>query len=286
MTNHQSYITFNYFAIATHFASALLMFILYMTRPSLKIPYTESFLQWNKLPTNSTIGCPLGSRKFDSSSGTFCIGTITQPVSCDENNNCFGIDLGWLVISFHILSFLFQGFAELTNRYGPVLGYQYSEMIENGKNPLRFIEYSFSASVMLIAIALLNGVTDINLITSIGILTSSCQLCGLAVEYVDNYKIQLLLHFTGWLQFCWAYGIIGHAFFRSIGASDSGPPGFVYIIVFVLFLLYTSFGFVQLYELVKDLDIYKKEKLYVSLSLTAKLVLGWMIFSNVLLLTK
>ena len=51
-------------------------------------------------------------------------------------------------------------------------------MIDNNKNPLRFIEYSFSASIMLIAIALLNGVTDINLITSIGVLTAACQLCA------------------------------------------------------------------------------------------------------------
>ena len=40
-------------------------------------------------------------------------------------------------------------------------------MIRAGKNPLRFIEYSISASIMLAAIALLGGVTDINLITSL-----------------------------------------------------------------------------------------------------------------------
>ena len=87
-------------------------------------------------------------------------------------------------------------------------------MIEDNKNPLRFIEYSFSASIMLISIALLNGVTDINLIVSIAVLTAACQLCGLAVEYVNELKIKWLLHLTGWLQFFWAYGIIGHAFFK------------------------------------------------------------------------
>ena len=107
-------------------------------------------------------------------------------------------------------------------------------MINKSKNPLRFIEYSFSASIMLIAIALLNGVTDVNLITSIAVLTSACRLCGLAVEFIENYKIKVMLHFTGWLQFCWAYGIIGHAFFKSIEAADisgTGPPNFVYVIV-------------------------------------------------------
>ena len=283
----QSYIKINFFATVSHFVSALLMLILYLPRPSLKIPYTESYLEWNRMNTNSSSGmCPLGSRDFETSSGRFCIGTVTKPVSCDTNNNCYGVDLGWLVISFHILSFLFQGFAHITNYKGPILGYRYSDMIDSGKNPLRFIEYSFSASIMLISIALLNGVTDINLITSIGILTSACQLCGLAVEYIDNKKIKILIHLVGWLQFCWAYGIIGHAFFRSIQATDNGPPGFVYVIVIVLFLLYSSFGFVQLYELTDRLNIYTKEKAYVILSLTAKLTLGWMIFSNVLLLSR
>jgi hypothetical protein len=59
-------------------------------------------------------------------------------------------------------------------------------MVENNKNPLRVIEYSFSASIMLISIALLNGVTGVNFLISIGILTSCCQLCGMVVEYVTE----------------------------------------------------------------------------------------------------
>ena len=55
--------------------------------------------------------------------------------------------------------------------------------------------------------------------------------------------------------------------------------------IIATYSVYASFGFVQLYELCRDLDPYTKEKSYVLLSLTAKLVLGWMIFSNVLLLS-
>ena len=85
----------------------------------------------------------------------------------------------------------------------------------------------------LLCLLRLNGVTDVNLITSIAVLTASCQLCGLAVEYTENYTIKLLLHFTGWLQFIWAYWIIGHSFFKAIEvAKDNGgqgPPDFVYV---------------------------------------------------------
>ena len=66
-----------------------------------------------------------------------------------------------------------------------------------------------------------------------------------------------------------------------------GPPSFVYVIVILIFLLYSSFGIVQLLELVlgEKFNKYTKEKTYVLLSLTAKLFLGWMIFSNVLVLS-
>lgn len=285
--NKFSYLKINNYAVIGHLVSALAMIILLNGKSSVIIPYTESYSEWTSVDSNSS--CPLGSRSFDTSNGKFCIGSTTKPVSCDEDS-CYGINLGWLIISFHLLSYAFQLLATLTN-YKPILGYRYSDMIDKNRNPLRFIEYSFSASIMLIAIALLNGVTDINLITSIAVLTAACQLCGLAVEFVENYKIKWLLHITGWLQFCWAYGIIGHAFFRSIQASKDnstpGPPSFVYVIVIVLFLLYASFGFVQLIELIlgNKFNKYTKEKSYVILSLTAKLILGWMIFSNVLILS-
>ena len=285
---NKNFIRYNWFAIGGHFLSGLAMILLLNGKSSLIIPYTESYLSWNNVSSDEQ--CPLGARSFNTTSGKFCISATTKPVSCDDDGNCYGIDLGWLIISFHILSFLFQLFAALTDYTGFFLGYKYSVMIATGKNPLRFIEYSFSASIMLIAIALLNGVTDINLITSIAVLTSACQLCGLAVEYVEQRTIKWLLHITGWLQFCWAYAIIGHAFFKSIEASNdsggSGPPDFVYVIVIVLFLLYASFGFVQLVELCINLNPYTKETAYVLLSLTAKLVLGWMIFSNVLILNR
>jgi hypothetical protein len=283
-----NYRYYNYFAILGHLASAITMAALLSGKNPLIIPYTETYSEWKNI-NNGT--CTLGSRSFETSNGNFCISSVTKPVDCNKNNECYGINLGWLIISFHILSFIFQLLASFTDYTGPIFGYQYSKMVESGKNPLRFIEYSFSASIMLISIALLNGVTDINLITSIAILTSACQLCGLAVEFVENIALKWLLHLTGWLQFCWAYGIIGHAFFKSIQVAEDnstpGPPDFVYAIVIILFLLYSSFGFVQLIELINhnNFNPFTKEKAYVILSLTAKLILGWMIFSNVLILS-
>lgn len=345
----------NWIAVLGHLSSAIAMMSVYKTTFSL--PTTETYLNWTRSDTCNVSA----SRSVETANnGDFCIQPVTGAV-CDD---C-GIDLGWLIISFHLLSFLFQGIAGVTDYidltelcYGQVwggytyddsedwdgvdewggdlnkgcFGYKYHNMIVKGKNPLRFIEYGFSAAIMLIAIALINGVTDINLLASIGVLTAGCQICGLVVEYLKDVKLKWILHFNGWLLFLCAYGIIYHAFSKSVEANDAvKPPEFVYVIVFVLFLLYSCFGLVQLTELMCETRFFNflcckackqgngkwcpacrkieetehiecenntllkvsrksarcnplyKEMVYVILSLGAKLVLGWLIFFNVLM---
>ena len=324
-----AYNILNLVAIGGHFISAGLMIVFIIMYGSLQLPYTETYLQWVSVDEGAT--CSEGSRKLNTSeNGQFCIEPTTSPIDCVDGN-CSGLDLGWLIISFHLLSFLFQGAAALTDvRDEGVLGYRYSNMIKDSKNPLRFLEYSISAAIMLVCIALLNGVTDINLLASIAVLTAACQLCGLVVEYVDDIRLQWLLHLTGWLQFGCAYGIIIHAYAKAATAVEGvRPPDFVYAIVLALFLLYSSFGIVQMTELfcktkccsrccdcfsAKDPEMDRctsvgckrgcyrswcpavrkektcnpvyKEMVFVTLSLGAKLVLGWMIFSNVVIVSR
>ena len=327
----------NWLAVVGHGASAIAMMSVY--EENFSLPTTETYLNWGRINNDTCKG-----RSFNTTNnGEYCIQPVTDAV-CED---C-GIDLGWLIIFFHILSFLFQGLAGLTDYvditelcYGEIwggykydesddwqtsdewgedldkgcFGYKYSTMVQKSKNPLRFIEYGFSASIMLLSIALINGVTDINLLASIGVLTAACQLCGLVVEYLNDVKLKWILHFNGWLMFLCAYGIIYHAFSKAVNANDVKPPEFVYVIVIVLFLLYASFGMVQFTELLcetryfnfcfcnfckKDNGIWcpacrvvkknrnprcnplYKEMVFVTLSLGAKLVLGWLIFFNVL----
>lgn len=127
------------------------------------------------------------------------------------------IYLAPLVISFFALSFLFQ-IMVVTDAVGPVYrlmfprlpaasqvargssmvtpgGYvcpHYSECnswyggTRLGKylvfNVFRYVEYSISASIMIVAISLLAGITDLDLILCIVTLTASCMITGLAAE--------------------------------------------------------------------------------------------------------
>tara|TARA_B100001059_G_C17798599_1_gene564703 strand:- start:347 stop:1408 length:1062 start_codon:yes stop_codon:yes gene_type:complete len=343
----------NWVAVLGHLIASIVFYSLYSQRENLLIPYTETYLKWNR--TDNLTSCTSGSRPLETVNGNYwCIVPTSDGINCDESEppNCDGLDLGWLIISFHLLSFFFQALAGCTDFWPLTLPgvceedeedytYEYRVMIEEkGRNPLRFIEYSISASIMLICIAFLNGVTDINLIAAIAVLTAMCQLCGLVVEYMNDDQLvwQWVLHLTGWIQFLCAYGIISHAFFKSITAAPGvRPPDFVYVIVFMLFALYACFGAVQLVELcqktekflcckaflcipccgckcgicdtcdccgvrckeaknnndfgdsnvkrVRRCDNECKELTYVILSLAAKLVLGTLIFTNVLFST-
>ena len=252
------YKAINWAAVTGHLAASIIFTVLYSDgRPNLEIGYTESFLQWvrienqtyNNVILKNKSSCaalePEGRPLSTAENGDFCIVPTTESVG-------YGLDLGWLIIAFHFLSFFFQALAGVTDccKNG-CCGYKYSAMIESGRNPLRFVEYSISASIMLICIAFVNGVTDVNLIAAIAVLTACCQLCGLVVEYMEvGSRLKWVLHLTGWIQFLCAYGIITHAFFKSVFAVDGvEPPSFVYAIVFALFALYASFGGVQLTEL-------------------------------------
>lgn len=303
----------NWVAILGHFVNTLTMLFIYLGKDQFALPYTESVVTWDR--TNGT--CPPASRELETqNNGKFCIGPKQKTFDCD-GEPC-ALDYGAMIISFHALSFVFQLAAALTDIFdNGVLGYRYSDMIAKGKNPLRFIEYSISASIMLMIIAMINGVVDIHLLFCIAVLTASCQLCGLVVEYVDDIIMKWINHLNGWLTFCAAYWCITRAYLSSVEYSDASPPDFVYVIVLMLFLLYASFGLVQLVELMcitrgcnaccinaplanccrsslndiwcpacrredKCNPLYK-EMVYVALSLGAKMVLGWILFVNVLM---
>ncbi len=300
------YIGWNRVAYILHLISAIVMTVFAFEYRDVNIPLTESFLKWNNvtdLVANSSSVCGPGAdrRVNTSTSGVFCIENSTRPTGGS-------INLAWLVISFHLLSFLFQALADFSSRFPLTLcgyTYKYEEIVKGGKNPLRFIEYGASASIMLIAIALLNGIRDVDMIAAIGVLTASTQMCGLVVEFLtkdDQLPLKWILHLTGWMQFFCAYGIITHSFALAATAVEGiEPPEFVYVIVIILFLLYASFGFVQLVEMLiatcgcplACADKYEtqinptcKENTFVFLSLGAKIVLGWMIFANVLIVSR
>lgn len=193
------------------------------------------------------------------------------------------ISLKWLIVAFHGLSFVFELFAT-----DPFFGCSraslfakwrrnYIKRVESGTNYIRFVEYSASASVMLIAIALTSGIWDSYALIGIGFLTFATMVFGgiaeqlfsdnivkmerapdtkenkiMSTDYPITFKLRKLAwysHFAGWFTMLAAYGIILRTFIFANMHSQRSAPEFVWAIVFGIFALYNVFGVVQFVQL-------------------------------------
>ena len=106
------------------------------------------------------------------------------------------IQLPWLIALFFFLSALAHIFvATIYNR-------RYNQNLGRGINKVRWIEYSLSASVMMVAIGLLVGIYDLSSLVMLFALVSIMNLMGLVME-VHNQTTKK----TSWLSYyigCWA----------------------------------------------------------------------------------
>ena len=130
-----------------------------------------------------------------------------------------------LVATFFFLSFAFQMM--------PVFAYRwYALMVQQGVQPLRFIEYSASSSVMVVLILLLEGVTDLWTLLLLVATNASVMLFGALQEQTTwlAKKLEaaggprprwsaLLPHACGWVPFLFEWSVLTALFERSIAAS-------------------------------------------------------------------
>ena len=133
----------NWSAAIIHLINALGMLALWSNSDNRDSVYrlTETYAPW-LATVNGT--CALPSIQI---SDEWCLDHVIKPTG--------ELSLWWLIIGFHGLSFGFQTAAmiQCPGRKNYVL-----EVREDGTNTLRMLEYSVSATLMQIAIALLLGV--------------------------------------------------------------------------------------------------------------------------------
>lgn len=151
---------------------------------------------------------------------------------------------------------------------------------------LRYIEYSITASIMIVVIAILTGVVDFYTLLSIFFLSVSTMMFGYIEEKmvsIRDYPFWLRPFFLGFGPYVAAWAILITHFARL-----STVPWFVYVIFFGEIVLFSSFAVVQYVYVVKPGEI-KDQKtangLYNVLSLTSKSLLVWFAFGGVVSMT-
>jgi hypothetical protein len=262
-----TYEIINYIAACAHLAQSVLTVF---PEQSASIPIEETYIDWRD--TGSAGNCTGGATATINDFSLVPTREVTHELS-----------LKWLIVAFHGLSFLFELFAT-DPLFGCSRGNMFAEWrrnyvkrVDSGTNYIRFVEYSASASVMLIAIALTTGIWDSYSLIGIGFLTFATMVFGgvaeqlfsddipkmereprrgstmfLSTDYPLTYRLRKIAwysHFAGWFTMLSAYGIIIRNFVFSNMNSQSSAPDFVWAIVFGIFALYNVFGVVQLVQL-------------------------------------
>lgn len=203
-----------------------------------------------------------------------------NPVLVAASRNLFDINLAYLVAAFFFLSAI----AHLI--IATVYRKTYEANLKQGINKARWIEYSLSASVMMVGIAMLSGVYDLSSLIMIFALISIMNLMGLVMEIHNQTTKQ-----TSWLSYnigClagimpWVVVVI---YFLGATNYGSGVPGFVYWIYGSMFVLFSAFAvnmYLQYKKIGKWADYLYGERVYMILSLVAKSLLAWQIFFGAL----
>ena len=151
-----------------------------------------------------------------------------------------------------------------------------------GCNPIRWLEYTFSASLMSVLIACISGIYDVHLLMEVGGLTGICMIFGFIVEVVPRkrstaWKLPLFSFFCGFIALALSWLPIFCYFFSRI----TYLPGFAYAAFAGIFVAYGLFPinmflyyFVQLY----NYPLY--EGIFILLSFTSKTFLAWDIWGG------
>jgi hypothetical protein len=170
---------------------------------------------------------------------------------------------------------------------GTVYSKAYERGLSKGINKARWLEYSVSASIMIVAISMLVGIYDVAILAGAFALTAVMNLMGLVMEVHNqstkktnwlSYRIGAFAGLVPWL-------IIASYFWASAHYGNGKPPTFVYWIFVSIFLFFSCFAlnmFLQYKKVGKWRDYRFGELVYIYLSLFAKSALAWQVFAGTL----
>ena len=262
----------NFITAFVHLLSAMIILIMSLDLEPAIHPLKEG--------GNSVIGPYLAAVCYTGTNETSS--NQTRPHFHTEPEQAFDLRIYFavLVTIFFFLSAIFQAGQGFFKE-------DYKERVEtNGVNYVRYIEYSLSASVMMIAIASSLMIWDIYTHILIFTCTLLCMMLGLVADFVrvleynitrhlterqgywsecltDLARLKWFTHYLGWIGILSPYLLVFLiAYVRSVSRSSNclqavddsvgNVPTFVHFLLFFQFYLFSSFGFVQVIQFAYD----------------------------------
>lgn len=272
--------------------------VLYVLRDKdTSFPLSQTYAHWNNetASTNTTTG-PI--EYFSIPSGT--------------------LDLKALLASFFFLSFFFQIVSTLRDS----MWNAFYRRLEQGLQPLRWIEYAFSASCLELVICTMSGINDVHFLLILFASNFTVMLLGHiqeqasyrrlhtdhgANEIPDNFINAATPHLLGWVLFVCTWVVFFQKLLLAQNHAHGDMPTFVPILYGCTFVLFSSFGLTQVwwfcytrYEIhIPCLNVnpsplhserlryasIRSEWIYTILSLAAKSICCWIYVMGVLAYT-
>ncbi len=164
----------------------------------------------------------------------------------------------------------------------------YEARLGEGIQPMRWIEYALSSSVMIVVIATLAGIQEIGTLIAIFGANAAMNLFGWSMESANlgRAKVQWNHYVFGVIAGIVPWLVIGIALWSSATATAAvAIPTFVIVIFVSLFLAFNVFAITMVLQYGKIgrwRDYLVGEKTYMLLSLLAKSLLAWQVFAGTL----
>ena len=169
----------------------------------------------------------------------------------------------------------------------PLRGW-YERRLSMGIQPMRWIEYALSSSVMIVVIATLAGVREIGTLVAIFGVNAAMNLFGWSMESANQgrTRVQWNHYVFGVIAGIVPWIVIGIALWTASVEPGSEPvPGFVIAIFVSIFLAFSVFALTMILQygrIGRWRDYLVGEKTYMFMSLFAKTLLAWQVFAGTL----
>lgn len=206
--------------------------------------------------------------------------TSTQPVAVPAIRHLFDLNLAYVVAAFLLVSALIN--ILLATRYRA----SYEQDLERHTSRARWIEYSISAGLMMVAVAMVVGVADLSLLLLLLGTTSFIAFQGLVAEAYGQAAKRV-----NWFSYWSGLGsavlswVVVTIYLWGAYAFGTGVPAYVYTIfismLFLFALISINRGF-QYRKLGRWENYLYGESFYILLMFLAQAALAWQIFAGAL----
>jgi hypothetical protein len=194
----------------------------------------------------------------------------------------FEVNIGIGVVAFLGLSAFFHFLIS-----SPTFYPRYKAGLKKNHNYFRWVEYSLSSSVMIWLIAQLTGISDFSALVAIfGVNASMIFFGALQEKYETPGNGQGLPFIMGSITGLVPWLLIGLYTLQPGSTNAAEVPGFVIGIIISLFVFFNTFAINQALQYKKVgswANYLKGERTYITLSLVAKSILAWQVFSGAII---